>query len=128
MSYHESAFATMHEMRRALNSWYSQVNIQIYPVSSYFHSLSWHISVISSLLTRRSDMVNVVGRDSSSLLSSLILATSRRSNVVELLRYSSFALMISIVFLLDIPSFFSLGSTGIYSCCSYLEMYWFKLF
>ena len=47
--------------------------------------------------------MNVDGRDSNSLLSSLILATSRPSNVAELLRYSPFiTLMISEVFFPDV--------------------------
>ena len=55
------------------------------------------------MLTGRSYLVNVVGRDSNSLLSWLILATSRPSNVVELLRYSPFiALMVNEVLMPDV--------------------------
>ena len=72
--------------------------------SKYFHFLSWYGFVILSLSTGRSALMNVIGWGNHSFLSSLILATLRPSNAVELLVNSPFnVLIVSEVFLPDTP-------------------------
>ena len=76
--------------------------------SKYFHFLSWDGFVILSLSTGRSALMNVIGWGNHSFLSSLILATLRPSNAVELLANSPFnVLIVSEVFLPDTPRSFA---------------------
>ena len=85
--------------------------------------------VISSVSTGRCGQANVLGRDSHSMLSSLILATSRLSNAVELLVNSPFiVLIVSEVFFPYIKGHLSVGPWWMCPGCNYSGVHRYELF